>query len=176
MYVDPNLCPLCGEAMKEKIGSVGFFRTCGNKECDINDPDRDKKIQEKNKAYLDYLEKFEKTSKNHQFNVGEIKKMLGHKEKLKNGGECDVVSGWKRVLCYCQRAGVTKKIKQKMRRRFRHGEQKETKKIIYEEIFLPANDISHEESSVEDDRIEAWYMDRDFEEDIENFYKKNDNR
>lgn len=34
--------------------------------------------------------------------------------------EQDVVTGWRRYLCYMQRAGVTSGIKRRMRRRERH--------------------------------------------------------
>lgn len=37
----------------------------------------------------------------------------------KGGDEEDVFSGWRRVLCYTQRPGVTKKIKRKYNRRLR---------------------------------------------------------
>ncbi len=45
--------------------------------------------------------------------------MMGHKQKLNSGDEYDVVSRWRKLLCYCQRAGVTSKIKRKLNRRDR---------------------------------------------------------
>jgi len=45
--------------------------------------------------------------------------MKGRKQKLKGGDEFDVVSSWRRVYCYLQRAGVAKSIKKKMNKRFR---------------------------------------------------------
>ena len=47
--------------------------------------------------------------------------MMGHKEILKDGGEYDVVSRWRKVLCYTQRAGVCKKIKKQINRRVRRA-------------------------------------------------------
>jgi len=44
---------------------------------------------------------------------------MGHKAILKDGAEFDVVTGWRKVLCYTQRAGVCKKIKKQMSRRNR---------------------------------------------------------
>lgn len=49
--------------------------------------------------------------------------MMGHREKIKGGDEQDVFSGWRRVLCYTKRPGVTKAIKAKFSRRV-HREQK----------------------------------------------------
>lgn len=45
--------------------------------------------------------------------------MMGHREKIKGGGEQDVFTGWRRVLCYTKRAGVTKAVKAKFNRRVR---------------------------------------------------------
>jgi hypothetical protein len=53
--------------------------------------------------------------------------MMGRKQKLKGGDEYDVVGGWRKLMCYLQRAGVTKSIKQKMNRRYRH----EAKRKLY---------------------------------------------
>jgi len=47
------------------------------------------------------------------------------KQKLKNGGEFDVVSKWRHVLCYLQRPKVCKKIKRQMNKRFRREAKKE---------------------------------------------------
>jgi len=41
------------------------------------------------------------------------------KEPAKSGFEQDVVTGWRRVLCYTLRAGVCKKAKRQMNKRFR---------------------------------------------------------
>lgn len=38
----------------------------------------------------------------------------------KQSDEYDVVTGWRKYLCYCQRPGVTSAIKKRMRRRERH--------------------------------------------------------
>jgi hypothetical protein len=42
------------------------------------------------------------------------------KRQTKSADEWDIVSGWRHVLCYTQRAGVTSSIKRRMRRRERH--------------------------------------------------------
>jgi hypothetical protein len=42
------------------------------------------------------------------------------KRKTKTAAEIDCVTGWRRVLCYMARPGVTSKIKRQMRRRERH--------------------------------------------------------
>lgn len=42
------------------------------------------------------------------------------KRRVVKADEWDVVSGWRRVLCYMQRSGVTDRIKRRMRRRERH--------------------------------------------------------
>jgi len=54
--------------------------------------------------------------------------MMGHKEKLKDGAEYDVVTGWRNVMCYTSRAGVCKKIKKQMNRRIR----RESKRIEHD--------------------------------------------
>ena len=47
------------------------------------------------------------------------------KRKAVKADEYDVVSGWRRVLCYMQRAGTTSAIKRRMRRRERHDAKQE---------------------------------------------------
>lgn len=42
------------------------------------------------------------------------------KRQTKTGAEDDVVTGWRKLLCYLQRPGVTSGIKRQMRRRERH--------------------------------------------------------
>ena len=44
---------------------------------------------------------------------------MGRKQKLKGGDEYDAVSNWRKLMCYLQRAGVTKSIKKKMNKRAR---------------------------------------------------------
>ena len=51
--------------------------------------------------------------------------MMGRKQKLINGDEHDVVGAWRKVYCYLQRAGVTKKIKTKLNKRFRRQAKEE---------------------------------------------------
>lgn len=41
-----------------------------------------------------------------------------------DGAEEDVFSGWRRVLCYTQRAGVCKRIKRQYNRRFRRASKR----------------------------------------------------
>ena len=53
--------------------------------------------------------------------------MMGRKQKLKDGDEFDVVSGWRRWYCYLQRAGSVKAIKKRMNKRAR----KEGKRRMY---------------------------------------------
>lgn len=45
--------------------------------------------------------------------------MMGTRQLLKGGAEYDVVTRWRRVLCYTTRAGVCRKIKRQMARRRR---------------------------------------------------------
>lgn len=45
--------------------------------------------------------------------------MLGHRAKLKGGGEWDVFSRWRRVLCYTSRSGVCKRVKRQFNKRQR---------------------------------------------------------
>jgi len=54
---------------------------------------------------------------------------MGHREKIKGGDEQDVFSGWRRLLCYTGRPGVTKAIKSKFNRRIR----KEAKRAAFSE-------------------------------------------
>ena len=42
------------------------------------------------------------------------------KRKASKADEQDVVTGWRRVMCYLRRAGATDAIKRRMRRRERH--------------------------------------------------------
>lgn len=42
------------------------------------------------------------------------------KRPVKKFDEYDVVTGWRRLLCYTQRPGVTSGIKRRLRRRERH--------------------------------------------------------
>ena len=46
------------------------------------------------------------------------------KRKAVKADEQDVVTGWRRHLCYMQRAGVVTKIKRRMRRRERHSDKR----------------------------------------------------
>lgn len=41
------------------------------------------------------------------------------------GDEQDVITGWRKKLCYCARPGVTSSIKRKMRRRERQEAKRE---------------------------------------------------
>jgi len=41
------------------------------------------------------------------------------KQKLKGGAEFDWVGSWRKFYCYLSRAGVGKKIKRQMNKRFR---------------------------------------------------------
>ena len=45
--------------------------------------------------------------------------MMGRKQTLKGGDEYDLVSNWRKLYCYLQRAGVAKSIKKKMNKRAR---------------------------------------------------------
>ena len=53
--------------------------------------------------------------------------MMGRKQTLKGGDEYDVVSRWRKLYCYLQRAGVAKSIKKKMNKR----DRKEAKRKMY---------------------------------------------
>lgn len=50
------------------------------------------------------------------------------KRRAIKADEHDVVSGWRRYLCYMQRAGVVSRIKRRMRRRERHEAQHRIRK------------------------------------------------
>ena len=41
------------------------------------------------------------------------------KQKLKTGDEWDVVTGWRKYLCWTQRPGACHKVKRRLRRRLR---------------------------------------------------------
>lgn len=45
--------------------------------------------------------------------------MMGHRLKLKNGDEWDVVTPWRHLYCWTQRPGATAGVKRSMRRRER---------------------------------------------------------
>ncbi len=44
---------------------------------------------------------------------------MGHRERIKSGAEDDVVTGWRRVLCYTSRAGVCHRVKTVLAKRAR---------------------------------------------------------
>lgn len=46
---------------------------------------------------------------------------MGWRSKLKGGDEWDVVTGWRKVLCYTRRPGVCKDVKRRIRRRERRN-------------------------------------------------------
>lgn len=50
------------------------------------------------------------------------------KRKVVSAAEYDVVTGWRRYLCYLQRAGVTAGIKRQIRRRERREGRAEARK------------------------------------------------
>lgn len=52
--------------------------------------------------------------------------MMGHREKLKNGDEWDVVGKGRKVLKVLGRPGVAAKTKRKLRRRARHDAKRQT--------------------------------------------------
>ena len=45
--------------------------------------------------------------------------MMGRKQTLKGGDEYDVVSRWRKLYCYLQRAGACKSVKKKLNKRAR---------------------------------------------------------
>jgi hypothetical protein len=53
--------------------------------------------------------------------------MMGRKQTLKGGDEFDLVSSWRKMYCYLQRAGTAKSIKKKMNKRAR----KDAKRRMY---------------------------------------------
>lgn len=50
------------------------------------------------------------------------------KRKAVKADEHDVITGWRRYLCYLQRAGATDAIKRRMRRRERREGKRETRR------------------------------------------------
>ena len=55
--------------------------------------------------------------------------MMGRRQRLK-GSEWDLFGGWKRVLCYMKKPGVSKKMKKGMNKRMR----KEANEMIAEQL------------------------------------------
>lgn len=53
------------------------------------------------------------------------------KRPTKNAAEHDVTTGWRHVLCYMSRPGVTSSIKRGMRRRERHNAKLALKNEVY---------------------------------------------
>ena len=58
-----------------------------------------------------------------------------HRRVANDGDEQDILTGWRKLYCYTQRAGVTNAIKRRARRRERREHQRETKRE-YEEWLL----------------------------------------
>jgi len=56
--------------------------------------------------------------------------MLGHRGKIKGGGEWDVFTRWRRWMCYTRRPGVCKAIKRKFNRRQRKLARAELRDVI----------------------------------------------
>lgn len=54
--------------------------------------------------------------------------MMGHRERIKGGGEEDCFSGWRHWLCYLARPRVKHAIKKKFSRRVRREIKKELKR------------------------------------------------
>lgn len=54
------------------------------------------------------------------------------KQKLINADEFDVVTGWRKVMKWTQRAGACSKVKRRMRRRIRRDAMKEIMEQIDE--------------------------------------------
>ena len=54
---------------------------------------------------------------------------MGKRSSARKADEYDVVTGWRRHLCYLQRAGATDKIKRRMRRTERRAGKLETRDI-----------------------------------------------
>lgn len=50
--------------------------------------------------------------------------MMGRRQELK-GSEWDLFNGWKRVLCYMKKAGVSKGMKRAMNKRMRREGENE---------------------------------------------------
>jgi hypothetical protein len=58
---------------------------------------------------------------------------MGHREKLKNGDEWDVTTGWRHFLKSFERSRIKKQIKITMSRRHRRKNKLELKKSVKEE-------------------------------------------
>lgn len=56
--------------------------------------------------------------------------MMGNKQRVKSSAEWDLLTGWRHVMCYMQRAGVKKSIKNQMARRRRYATKKIVKEVI----------------------------------------------
>lgn len=59
---------------------------------------------------------------------GEGGSMSMGRRQAKQSDEYDVVTDWRRFLCYMKRAGVVSKIKRRMRRRERHDARREIRR------------------------------------------------
>lgn len=53
--------------------------------------------------------------------------MMGHKEKLKNAAEYDLVTNWRYFLCYMHNTSAPHKIKKQLSRRNRRQGKQELK-------------------------------------------------
>jgi hypothetical protein len=54
--------------------------------------------------------------------------MMGHREPVKTGDEYDLITRWRRVLCYMKRPGVCKRIKAGINRRLRRAAKAEVER------------------------------------------------
>lgn len=51
--------------------------------------------------------------------LGQKMTRKGRRQKLKSGGECDIIGSWRKFYCYLKKPGVVKKIKRKLNKRWR---------------------------------------------------------
>ena len=55
---------------------------------------------------------------------------MGWRIKLIDGEEHDVVTRWRHLLCYLEKPGKTKKVKKRIRKRFRRIQKERIRQIM----------------------------------------------
>lgn len=59
---------------------------------------------------------------------------MGHRDRLIDGDEYDVVSKWRHVMCWCHKPGAKSRVKRKIRRRTRRQAKENLRNYDSEEI------------------------------------------
>lgn len=56
--------------------------------------------------------------------------MMGNRQTIKSGDEYDVVSGWRKVMKWCDKPGVKKEVRKRLSKRARRESKDELKKQL----------------------------------------------